>query len=244
MPVDRFIPIVIVLGIAMLLVFMGVILALRQRSKGSAAHKAVAGDKPAPEWVKGLAGTAGKALTRTSAANVPADAILVLHDPVSSDWLVEVNGMRYRSLKEIHDDRAAGKVLEALSGLQRFAGTIPIVRPELKPTPASSATSSPTSPAREIEPSVNQAMKQGAVGSSPLYPAPPNSILDQIEKLLQHNLMRYPEFAERRIHVGAASDGTLLIEVDRQFYQHADEVPDPAIRGVIKDSIQEWERSA
>ena len=244
MPVDRFIPIVIVLGIAMLLVFMGVILTLRQRSKGPAAHEAVASDKPAPEWVKGLAGTAGKALTRTSAANVPADAILVLRDPGSTDWLVEVNGMQYRSLKEIHDDRAAGKVLEALSGLQHFAGTIPIVGPELKTSLTGSAASTPATSARDIEPSVNQAMKQSVTVSSPLYPAPPNSILDQIEKVLQHNLMRYPEFAERKIHVGAASDGSLLIEVDRQFYQHADDVPDPTVRGVIKASIQEWERSA
>jgi hypothetical protein len=243
MTFERFIPIVAIIGLALLLVLIGLVLALRQRSKGPAAHQAAASDKPAPEWVKGLAGTAGKALTRTSAASVPADAILVLRDPASSEWLVEVNGMQYRSLKEIHDDRAAGKVLEALSGLQHFAGTIPIVGPELKPALPGSVATSPAAPAREIEPSVNLAMKPGAAGSSPLYPAPPNSILDQIEKILQHNLMRYPEFAERKIHVGAASDGSLLIEVDRQFYQHADEVPDSTIRGVIKASIQEWERS-
>jgi hypothetical protein len=243
MTYERFIPIVAIIGLALLLVLIGLVLALRQRSKGPAAHQAAASDKPAPEWVKGLAGTAGKALTRTSAANLPADAILVLRDPASSEWLVEVNGMQYRSLKEIHDDHAAGKVLEALSGLQHFAGTIPIVGPELKPALPGSVTSSPAAPAREIEPSVNQAMKQGGTVSSPLYPAPPNSILDQIEKILQHNLMRYPEFAERKIHVGAAGDGSLLIEVDRQFYQHADEVPDLTVRGVIKASIQEWERS-
>jgi hypothetical protein len=244
MPVDRFIPIVIVLGIAMLLVLIGVVLAMRQRSKGPAAHEAVASDKPAPDWVKGLAGTAGKALTRTPAANIPADAILVLRDPASGEWLVEINGMQYRNLKDIHDDRAADKVLEALSGLQRFAGTIPIVKPDLNPPPAGGVAVNPAAPAKDIEPSVMQAMKPGAAGSTPMYPAPPNSILDQIEKILQHNLMRYPEFNDRKIHVGAASDGSLLIEVDRQFYQHADEVPDLAVRGVIKASVQEWERSA
>ena len=152
--------------------------------------------------------------------------------------------MQYRNLKDIHDDRAADKVLEALSGLQRFAGTIPIVKPDLKPPLAGGVAAAPAAPAKDIEPSVAQAMKQGAAASTALYPAPPNSILDQIEKILQHNLMRYPEFAERKIHVGAASDGSLLIEVDRQFYQHADEVPDLTVRGVIKASIQEWERSA
>ena len=243
MPVERFIPVVIVLGIAILLVMVGVFLALRQRTKSPKAHEAVASDKPAPEWVKGITGTAGKALTRTSAANIPADAILVLRDPESGEWLLEVNGMRYANLKDIHDDRAANKVLEALSGLQRFAGTIPIVKSELK-APSASVVPPAAAPAPKIEPSVAQAMKKGAaVTSAALYPAPPNSILDQIDKILQHNLMRYPEFANHKIHVGAASDGSLLIEVDRQFYQHADEVPDLTIRGVIKASIQEWERS-
>ncbi len=241
MTLDRFIPIVIVLGIALLLVLIGVILALRQRSKGSAAHEDVTSDKPAPEWVKGLAGTAGKTLTRTSASSIPVDAILVLRDPALNDWVVEVNGMRYSQLKDIHDDRAASKVLDALSGLQRFAGTIPILKPELK----APLSVTPTASATDIEPSVAQAMKPSTPpASTALRPAPLNSILDQIEKILQHNLMRYPEFADRKIHVGAAEDGSLLIEVDRQFYQHADEVPDLTIRGVIKASIQEWERSA
>jgi hypothetical protein len=223
-----------------------VVLALRQRSKSPKAHQAVASDKPAPEWVKGLAGSAGKALTRTSSANLPADAIVVLRDPASGEWRVEVNGMQYSSLKDIHDDRAAGKVLEALSGLQRFAGTIPIIKPELKAPPAlQTSTTVPSAPAMRIEPPVAQAMSQSKVPQSKaLRPAPPNSILDQIEKILQHNLMRYPEYVDRKIHVGAAEDGSLLIEVDRQFYQHADDVPDPVIRGVIKASIQEWERSA
>jgi uncharacterized alpha/beta hydrolase family protein len=58
MTIERFIPIVVVLGIAILLVLIGVILSLRQRTKSPKAHEAVADDKAAPEWVKGLAGTA------------------------------------------------------------------------------------------------------------------------------------------------------------------------------------------
>ena len=244
MTLERFIPVVIMIGAALLLVLVGVVLAVRQRSKSPEAHEPVADDKPAPEWVKGLAGTAGKTLTRTPTANMPAEAILVVRDPAANEWQVEVNGMRYSKLQDIHDDRAASKVLEALSGLQRFAGTIPIIKPELK-APLGVVPARPASPAPGIEPSVAQAMKPGsAVTSTALRPAPPNSILDQIERILQHNLMRYPEFADRKIHVGAADDGSLLIEVDRQFYQHADEVPDLTIRGVIKASIQEWERAA
>jgi hypothetical protein len=245
MTIERFIPIVAVIGIALVLLLIGIVLALRPRSKGSKAHQPAASDKPAPEWMKGLAGTTGKAVARTNSANVPADAIIVLRHPTSGEWLVEVNGMQYNSLKDIHDDRAANKVLDALSGLQRFAGTIPIIKSELKaPLPSNTPAAAPA-PVVRIEPPVAQALSQGdKPQSKALRPAPPNSILDQIEKILQHNLMRYPEFADRKIHVGAAEDGSLLIEVDRQFYHHADEVPDPVIRGVIKSSIQEWERAA
>lgn len=242
MPLDRFITVAVIAGVALLLMLLGIILALRQRTKPPAAHEPVADDKPAPEWVKGLAGTAGKTVARTASVSVPPDAILVLRDPATDEWVVEVNGMRYSNLKDIHDDRAANKVLAALSGLQRFAGTIPIVKSELRAPLGVPAA--PGTPAPDLEPSVAQAMQKSAVTSTALRPASPNSILDQIEKILQHNLMRYPEFADRKIHVGAADDGSLLIEVDRQFYQHADDVPDLMIRTVIKASIQEWERSA
>ncbi len=244
MTVERFIPIVGIIGVALLLVFIGLILMFRQRAKSPGAHEAVVEDKPAPEWVKGIAGTAGKAFTRTTFSNAPMDAILVLREPGTGEWVVEVNGMRYSNLKDIHDDRAANKVLEALSGLQRFAGTIPIVKSELRAPLPDNTPSTPAGPIALIEPSVAQALTKGnATASTSMRPAPPNSILDQIEKILQHNLMRYPEFADRKIHVGAATDGSLLIEVDRQFYQHADEVPDVMVRGVIKASIQEWERA-
>ena len=96
-----------------------------------------------------------------------------------------------------------------------------------------------------IDPTVAAALSQTTpLQSQPVYPAPPNSILDQIEKVLQRNLVQYPELAKRRIHVGAAADGSLLIEVDRQFYSHADDVPDPMVRNIIKTSIREWERTA
>src|SRR5512147_2619889 len=103
MTVERFIPVVAIIGIAMLLLFIGIILALRQRSKSPGAHETVVDDKPAPEWVKGITGTAGKAFTRTTSSNVPTDAILVLREPGTGEWVVEVNGMRYSNLKDIHD---------------------------------------------------------------------------------------------------------------------------------------------
>jgi hypothetical protein len=243
MPVERFIPTVAIIGIALLLLMIGAALALRQRSKGPAAHEAVTDDKPAPEWIKSVASSAGKTLTRTAGPNLPADAVVVGRDAVSGEWVVSINGMQYNALKDIHDDRAASKVLEALSGLQKFAGIAPAANPDLKPKPVILPT--PSAPAPGIDPTVAQAMTQsGAAPSMPLYPAPPNSILAQIEAILQRNLMRYPELAHRKIHVGAATDGGLSIEVDRLFYHHADEVPELQVRDLIKAAIHEWERTA
>jgi hypothetical protein len=243
MPVERFIPVVSIIGIALLLVLIGVVLAWRQRSKGPAAHEAVTDDKPAPEWVKSLTGSAGKTLMRTGGPNLPADAVVITRDAVSGQWTVGINGMRYNALKDIHDDRAASKVLEALSGLQRFAGIAPAVKPDLKPKPVILPT--PSAPAPGIDPTVAQALAQsGPAPTLPLYPAPPNSILAQIETILQRNLIRYPELAHRKIHVGAASDGSLLIEIDRQFYHHADEIAELQVCDLIKAAIHEWERTA
>jgi hypothetical protein len=243
MPLERFILIVAIIGIALLLVLIGVVLAWRQRSKGPAVHEAVTDDKPAPEWVKNVAASAGKTLTRTSGPNLPADAVVVSRDAASGEWVVEINGMPYKALKDIHDDRAAGKVLEALSGMQKFAGIAPAAHPDLKPKPVVLLT--PSAPAPGIDPTVAQALAQsGPVSTLPLHPAPPTSILAQIETILQRNLIRYPELAHRKIHVGAAPDSSLLIEIDRQFYHHADEIAELQVRDLIKAAIHEWERTA
>ncbi len=243
MPIERFILITSIIGIALLLVLIGVVLALRQRLKGPAPHEAVTDDKPAPEWIKNIASSAGKTLTRTSGPNLPADAVVMTREIVSGEWVVSINGIPYNALKDIHDDRAASKVLEALSGLQKFAGIAPVTRPDLKPKPVILPT--PSVPAPGIDPTVAQALAQrDSAPSLPLYPAPPNSILAQIETILQRNLIRYPELADRKIHVGAAPDGSLLIEIDRQFYHHADEIAELQVRDLIKAAIHEWERTA
>jgi hypothetical protein len=243
MPFDRFILVVIIIGIALLLALVGMLLAWRQRKKTPAAHVAVTDDKPAPNWVRSLAGSTGKTLTRTGDPNMRADAVVLMRNAATGKWTVELNGMQYTALKDIHDDRAASKVLEALSGLQAFAGITPIANPDLKPKPA--VLLAPSAPPPGLNPAVAQALAQsGPAPTMPLYPAPPNSIVAQIETILQRNLMRYPELVERKIHVGAAADGSLLFEVDRQLYGHVEEIAELQVRDLIKAAIHEWERTA
>jgi hypothetical protein len=253
MEFERFILFAVIMLVALIAILIGIVVALRGRRVSK--EESPIDSKPAPEWVKNLAGAAGKTLMRTDSLtpNAPADALVVARDPVSNEWAIEFNGTRYNSLKDIHDNQAARKVLEALSNVQRFAGAIPIttVAPTPAPSPAMIEPSAP--PAVKpvlpvgppLEPVVAAVLSQGdKTPSRPKYPAPPNSILDQIEKVLQRNLLREPALANRKIHMGAAPDGSLLIEVDWNTYKSADEVPEADVRNLIKASIQEWERTA
>ena len=246
LPADRFFVLAGVLGAAMILMIIGVVIMLRGRSKSKPHEDAE--DKPAPTWFKNLAGTAGKALTHpdTPAVAASQDAIIVIRDPISTNWSVEVNGMRYASLKDIHDDRAAHKVLDALNGMQRFAGSIPIMNAApnndsagISLPPMEILTPLPVQPAAVILP-----IQTGRSPAQPRHPAAPGSLLEQVEKILQRNLMKYPQLESSGIHIGATPQGGLQIEVGDSYYHAPDDVPDFTIRELIKTSIMEWERTA
>ena len=256
---DRFFIVAGIIGLALLLLAVGIIAALRARATTSMEESPI-DSTPAPGWLKNLAGAAGNTLTGRAraapAVNLPVDAIVVLRDPVSNDWVVEVNGLRYQNLKDIHDDKAATKVLAAIGGLQRFAGAIPIMTPPPAAEKPAAPSASPIVPAGEaspvvspdrapnLEPVIVAALAQASPATKPKYPAPAGSLLDQIEKVLQRNLLKDPVLAPRRVHIGAASDGSLLVEVDWNTYKSVDDVPDDRVRTMIKTSIQEWERTA
>jgi hypothetical protein len=254
---DRFFIVAGIVSLALLALMVGIIAALRARVKTSSAEPP-ADSTPPSDWMKSLAGAAGKTLagsahTDSVGANLPADAIVVLRDPASNDWVVEVNGMRYQNLKDLHDDKAAAKVLAAIGGLQRFAGAIPIMTPPPDVEKPSASGAIPIVPLGEsipfvspdstpkLEPVIVAALTQTSSSTKSKYPPPADSILAQIEKVLQRNLMKDPVLAQKYVHIGAAADGSLLIEVDWDTYKSVDDVPDDHVRDVIKASIREWE---
>lgn len=257
---DRFFIIAGIVGLALLLLVVGLIAALRSRNKQTLEDSPV-DSTPAPSWMKNIAGAAGKTLTGTAPVAAPPDAIVVLREAASNDWVVEINGLRYQSLKDIHDDKAAGKVMAAIEGLRQFAG-LSSAAATAPARPATASGESPAAPlpivpagesipfvppdsAPRLEPVIVSALTQTAApATKPKYPAPAGSILDQIEKVVQRNLLKDADLSSRRIHIGAAADGSLLIEVDWSTYKSADEVPEGRVRDLIKASIQEWERTA
>ncbi len=250
MDFNRFVIFAGILLVALVVTLVGLFVALRGRSARSKTQSPI-DDKPAPDWVKNLAGATGKTLTRTESliARAPDEALVVARDPVTGEWAIEFGGGRYTRLSDIHDDKLASKMLEALSAIQRFAGAIPITAaaPTLPMEAAPQSSELPSvKPAKPVglEPIVAEVLNQSSPPPSKArYPAPPNSILDQIDKVLQRNLLREPSLAQRKVHVGAAVDGSLLIEVDWNFYKSANDVPEPDVRELIKRSIQEWERT-
>lgn len=163
---------------------------------------------------------------------LPPDSILVSRDPATGDWIVEMEGQRYRQLSDIHDNRAATKILNAIEGLKLFAGIAPS---DARP-PAAQAPAAPT--AAQPGPAASRGSRQAT------YPAPAGSIIAQIETILQRELALRPDLAERTIHMGARPDGSLLIEVDHNFYKSPDEIPDPRVREIVMLAVRTWEKSS
>ncbi len=166
---------------------------------------------------------------------LPPDVILLSRDAATGEWLVELEGQRYRRLAEVHDDRAASKILGALEGMEAFAGITQMIPAEPAPLPPAPTQPAPPPP---VSGSTAGRMRQAT------YPAPAGSIIAQIEAMLQRELALRPEFGERAIHMGALPDGSLVIEVDLNFYKSPNDIPDPRVRDVVMAAVRTWEKSS
>ncbi len=69
------------------------------------------------------------------------------------------------------------------------------------------------------------------------------TFIDEIEEILQRMISTAPTPLGEEVHVGTDPDGGLQIQVGGRYFSGADEVPDPAIRDLIKAAVKEWEKS-
>jgi hypothetical protein len=69
------------------------------------------------------------------------------------------------------------------------------------------------------------------------------TFIDEIEEILQRMISAAPTPLSKEVHVGTGPEGSLQIQVGNRYFSSADEVPDPAIRDLIKAAVKEWERS-
>jgi hypothetical protein len=157
----------------------------------------------------------------------------------SKDGLaVYAQGQRYRHLREIADPQVGRETVEALQAVLAFAeGWLPAPsRPPVQPAPR--------------EPTVDEAtflerLRRGDV-FSPRSPAGPSLLepvipVEYINDLVQERLREQPDLARRRICLTTEVDGSLRIYVGQQTFQTVEDIPEPAVRALIRDAIREWE---
>jgi hypothetical protein len=226
-----------------LLVVGGILIGLRSRRQGD---QPPADDPLAPQTAGAQpAQSAGLSQPRREPPawladwqrKLPPDSILLNRDAANGEWVVEVQGQRYRRLSDIHDDNAAAKILGAIEGLKTFAG----LASTAPPAPTESGPIPPASPAAAA-PSPIESSPRGFRQAT--YPAPAGSIIAQIETILQRELEQHPDLSDRSIHMGARPDGSLLIEVDRNLYRSPDEIADARVREVVMLAVRTWEKSS
>lgn len=74
-------------------------------------------------------------------------------------------------------------------------------------------------------------------------PMPAISLADEINEIVQNRLRYSPPTAPVRIDITSKPDGGINIIVNGHTYSSPEEIPDPEVKDLIKQSIKEWERS-
>jgi hypothetical protein len=231
------------------------------------------------------------------ASATPVEVMRLLRDRVTGALIVEVEGEKYRTLREIKDGQIGRRVLQTAADLVRFTEVMKppertrIRQPANSYSAEPSPTASPPAPstlALEVAPALEQETPV------PRTPAPPSvereflqsladqmreeqgerekpslspieffrrgfaarrkadlqsempvvrNFVEEIEDILQRFVRTYPSFIGKEVHVRTGQDGGVEIQVEEEFYNSPDDIPDPEIRGILKAAIQEWEKS-
>jgi hypothetical protein len=107
-------------------------------------------------------------------------------------------------------------------------------RPAPPPREASSAV---PSPAVAPSPSSNPAASSGKAKDEP---AAPQSIVEQIDSILQTQIASTP-LMERGIRLQESPEGGVLVWVGMEKFEGVNEVPDEQIQAAIRSAISVWE---
>jgi hypothetical protein len=125
----------------------------------------------------------------------------------------------------------------------------PTVPPAPSPTPTTleerlQAIGSPppsrSSPVPPASPPSQPASRPATISKEDRPSAPANSIVSQIDGILQERLAGTP-LEERGIFLTQSPEGSVNVYVGLTRYNGIDDVPDAAIRAAIRAAIAEWE---
>jgi hypothetical protein len=100
-----------------------------------------------------------------------------------------------------------------------------------------------TTPPEEAQPSIMGFIRRRKPQAAAEGTGAGGTFIDEIEEILQRMISTAPIPLDKEVHVGTDPDGGLQIQIGGRYFSSADEVPDPAIRDLIKAAVKEWERS-
>jgi hypothetical protein len=166
------------------------------------------------------------------------EVLRILRDLADGGLIIEVGGLRYRSLDEIPDPQIVRRLVGNAQDLAHFAqlATTPAEgQPYPPPPPSVTAQSARPSPAAQPKPLKKQAAAEDE------EPPAPQSMAEEIEDLLQMRLQMVPSLAYRSIHIHQAPGGGVSIEVDGQHFDSITDIKDGEVQSFIQTVIQEWE---
>ncbi len=114
--------------------------------------------------------------------------------------------------------------------------------------PAPSPQPPPVTPPLSPSPPPESSSSRGLFGipkPSPGLPSmlPAINLAREINDIVQNRLLYSPLGQTTKIDIISAPDGGIRINVNGSFYSTPDEVPDPDVKALIKESIKQWERS-
>lgn len=237
-----------------------------------------ASDPTIGQFIGRLAQRVQSAIPTREAAPTPSSALRtaggaievmrVLRDLADGSLIVEIDGVRYRSLREIGDPEVGRRFLGNVQALALFARLSKAEATPLEETGAPSPASQPPVP---FEPAASDQPYQAAPPQTDYSPVPPfqtssqtaspkqerrgglfrqqakdeeptpeRNMTEEIEALLQYRLERTPEMVHRSIHIRQGATG-VHVEVDGNIYEGVGEVPDSEVRTFIQAVIREWE---
>lgn len=167
------------------------------------------------------------------------EVMRILRDLADGGLVIEVGGLRYRSLDEIPDPQIVRRLVGNAQDLAHFARLVATPaegQPYPPPPPSVTAPSAPPPPpAAQPKPSKKQAAAEDE------EPPAPQSMAEEIEELLQMRLQVMPSLAYRSIHIHQAPGGGVSIEVDGQHFDSITDIMDEEAQSFIQTVIQEWE---
>ncbi len=136
----------------------------------------------------------------------------LLRDEVTGGLVVRVGQRDYRSAAELLTSRDRQRIEYTLEELNRWFSLAPQKQEE----------------------------RESAKPPAPAAARRPLSMVEQINQILERMLRDLPE-AQRAVRLVEGAGGSVRVYVGVNAYSSIDDVPDPDIRGLIREAVAKWE---